>query len=68
MNYKLRLVETRLQHSNLRLNEIAYELGFTDESHLTKSFKKYKGMSPSSYRKSVLFMPAEQRQVFDALK
>lgn len=59
MNYKLRLVETRLQHSNMRLNEIAYELGFTDESHLTKSFKKYKGMSPSSYRKSVLLMSVE---------
>ena len=25
---------------------------FTDESHLSKFFKKYKGCSPSSFRKS----------------
>jgi AraC-like DNA-binding protein len=54
INYKLSLVEIRLMHSNMRLNEIAYELGFTDESHLTKTFKKYKGVSPSIYKKSRL--------------
>ncbi len=52
IHYKLSLVEIRLRHSDLRLNEIAYELGFTDESHLTKTFKKYKGVSPSAYRKN----------------
>lgn len=49
--YKLRLVETRLHYSELRMNEIAYELGFTDESHLNRLFKKYRGVSPSAYRK-----------------
>jgi AraC-like DNA-binding protein len=49
--YKLRLIETRLLHSDLRMNEIATELGFTDESHLNRTFKKYKGMSPSAFRK-----------------
>lgn len=51
-NYKLRLVETRLQYSALRISEIAYELGFTDESHLNRTFRKYKGMSPSEFRKA----------------
>lgn len=51
-NYKLRLVETRLLHSDLRINEIAYELGFTDESHLSRIFKKYRGSNPSEFRKS----------------
>jgi AraC-like DNA-binding protein len=51
IDYKLKLIETRLQYSDLRMNEIAYELGFTDESHLTKTFKKYKGVSPSEFRK-----------------
>ena len=51
ISYKLRLAETRLQYSDMRLNEIAFELGFSDESHLTKTFKKYKGLSPSQYRK-----------------
>lgn len=51
INYKLKLVETRLYYSDLRINEIADELGFTDESHLNRIFKKYKGMSPTEYRK-----------------
>jgi len=50
-NYKLRLIETRLLHSDMRINEIAYELNFTDESHLNRLFKKYKGMNPSQFRK-----------------
>ncbi|NIJ52998.1 AraC family transcriptional regulator [Dyadobacter arcticus] len=52
INYKLALVEIRLTHSDMRLNEIASELGFTDDSHLTKMFKKYKGIPPSEYRRS----------------
>lgn len=51
--YKLKLVETRLMHSDLRINAIAYELNFTDESHLNKVFKKYKGVNPSQFRKRV---------------
>lgn len=52
VNYKLRLVETRLLHSDMRINEIAYELNFSDESHLNRVFKKYKGMNPSAFRKT----------------
>ena len=52
LSYKLKLVESRLLHSQMRINEIAEELGFTDESHLSKFFKKNKGCSPSSFRKS----------------
>ena len=33
-------------------NEITYELGFSDESHLNRAFKKYKGMNPSEFRKT----------------
>lgn len=51
-NYKLRLVETRLIHSDMRINEIAYEFNFTDESHLNRAFKKYKGMNPTEFRKA----------------
>jgi AraC-like DNA-binding protein len=51
INYKLKLVETRLQHSDMRINEIVYELGFTDESHLNRLFKKYKGLTPTAFRK-----------------
>jgi AraC-like DNA-binding protein/mannose-6-phosphate isomerase-like protein (cupin superfamily) len=51
LNYKLKLVETRLLHSDLRINEIVTELGFTDESHLNRLFKKYKGINPTAFRK-----------------
>jgi len=50
-NYKLRLVEARLLHSDMRINEIAYEFNFTDESHLNRAFRKYKGMNPTDFRK-----------------
>jgi len=51
INYKLRLVEMRLLHSDMRINEIVFELNFTDESHLNRLFKKYKGINPSEFRK-----------------
>lgn len=50
-HYRLKLIETRLRHTDMRINEIAFEFGFTDESHLTRIFKKYKGQSPAAYRK-----------------
>lgn len=49
--YRLQLVETRLLHSTLRINEIVFELGFTDESHLNRMFKKHRGMSPGEFRR-----------------
>lgn len=51
LNYKLKLVENRLLHSEMRISEIVTELGFTDESHLNRLFKKYRGYSPSAFRK-----------------
>lgn len=51
MLYKLKLIETRLRYTDLRINEIADEFGFTDQSHLNRIFKKYKGKTPLEYRK-----------------
>jgi len=48
----MRLVETRLLHSDMRMNEIVFEFNFTDESHLSRTFKRYKGMSPTEFKKS----------------
>lgn len=50
---RMTLIEHRLKHSDLRINEIAFLLGFTDESHVNKFFRKYKGMSPMAFRKSI---------------
>jgi AraC-like DNA-binding protein len=35
------------------MSDIVNELGFTDESHLNRMFKKYKGLSPSAFRKKM---------------
>jgi AraC-like DNA-binding protein len=50
-NYKLRLIEARLLNTDMRINEIADELHFSDESHLNKVFRKHKEMNPSEFRK-----------------
>ena len=51
INYRLKLIEVRLLFSDLRINEIAFELGFTDESHMNKLFRKYRNISPSEFRR-----------------
>jgi AraC-like DNA-binding protein len=53
LNYKLKLIENRLLHSSMRITEIADEFGFTDKSHLNRIFKKYRRMSPTSFKKSL---------------
>jgi AraC-like DNA-binding protein len=52
--YRLKLVENRLLHSTMRISEIVDELGFSDESHLNKFFRKHKSVNPSDYRKAGL--------------
>ncbi len=52
-NYRTKLIEARLLHSDMRINEIAAEMGFTDESHLNKFFRKQKGLSPTIFRKQM---------------
>lgn len=52
MMYRLKLAEVRLQYSVMRVKEIAFELGFSDESHLTRMFRKYRGTTPTAYRKA----------------
>ena len=41
LEYRLNLVKIRLQYSDLTISEIAYELDFSDESHLNNLLKKY---------------------------
>jgi AraC-like DNA-binding protein len=49
-DYKMKLIENRLKHSNMRINEIADEFGFTDKSHFNRFFRKRLGFSPSVFR------------------
>lgn len=50
--YKTKLIENRLLYSNMRMGDIAEELGFADESHLNKFFRKHKGVNPTEFRKN----------------
>ncbi|PKV48238.1 AraC-like DNA-binding protein [Aquimarina sp. MAR_2010_214] len=52
LNYKLKLAETRLKYTDLHFSEIASELGFTDASHLNKTFLAYKGVTIGEFRTS----------------
>ncbi|MEO0793658.1 MAG: AraC family transcriptional regulator [Verrucomicrobiota bacterium] len=47
---KLRLVETKVLHTDLPLKEIAYQLNFTDSSHLARAFKKAYGVTISEFK------------------
>ena len=47
---KLKLVEIRLLNSDFTLTQIADDLGFTDVSHLSKTFKRYTGSSIRDFK------------------
>lgn len=49
---KLRIVETKVLHTDLSLKEIAYQMNFTDSSHLARSFKKVYGMTVKEFKNS----------------
>ncbi|OCA74422.1 hypothetical protein BBI00_08805 [Chryseobacterium arthrosphaerae] len=53
--YRLNLIENKLLYTNLRIGEIAFELGFTDESHINRFFKKYKDVTPSQFKKDYIY-------------
>lgn len=41
----------KIQDSSLMITEIAYQLGFSDQAHLSRTFKSNIGQSPSQFRK-----------------
>lgn len=49
---KLKLVETKVLHTDLSLKEISWQLNFTDSSHLARSFKKVYGMTIKEFKAS----------------
>lgn len=53
---KLKLVEIRLLNSDYTLTEIAADLGFTDVSHLSKTFKRYVGIPIREFKRNGEYM------------
>lgn len=50
--YRLKLVQQRLVQTRLTISEIAHEFGYSDESHLSRQFKKHASVSPTEFRKN----------------
>lgn len=48
---KIRRSENLLRYSDYRIQEIGFYLGFSSQSHFTKTFQEIVGMSPNEYRK-----------------
>lgn len=49
--YALNLIAQQLLQSTKTVSQLAYEFGYTDESHLSNAFKSHFGQSPSLFRK-----------------
>jgi AraC-like DNA-binding protein len=41
-----------ISHKNQSLSEIAFDLGFYDQAHFTRTFKRFAGMTPKEYQNS----------------
>ena len=52
ISYRLKAAKAQLRTSRKSVAEIAEELGFTDASYFTKTFRSVFGMTPKEYRNS----------------
>ena len=50
-DYLIREIELQLNTTDRTVQEIAYSCGFSSQAHLTKFFRKLRGMSPTAFRK-----------------
>ncbi len=48
---KLKKASLLLSETNLPINHVSLEVGFTDPKYFSKSFQKYYGVTPSQYKK-----------------
>lgn len=53
---KLRIVKAQelLAHTNIRISEISYSIGYNDSHYFSHIFKKHTGLSPSQYRNTFM--------------
>jgi len=53
LNYQMNKAKQYFKNSDLSVNDVASLVGFTDQHHFSKTFKKQTGMAPSEYKKEV---------------
>lgn len=51
INYRIRIAQILLLESDMTVNDICYEAGFSSASIFCASLKKSVGLSPTAYRK-----------------
>ncbi len=49
---RLEWAAMKLAHSERSLAELALAAGFADQSHFTRAFKRYSGLTPRAYRRT----------------
>jgi AraC family transcriptional regulator len=50
-NLRLEHAATALRHSASPISEIAFESGFSDQAHFSRTFKAARGVTPREYRR-----------------
>ncbi|TCN01221.1 AraC-like DNA-binding protein [Paenibacillus sp. BK033] len=51
--FRIEKAKALLQTGDMKIHSVAKEVGYYDEAHFTKTFKKWTGMLPSQYKKEM---------------
>ncbi len=51
---KFKKAKEKLQNASLTIQDISYQLGYSDPAHFTHAFNRWAGMSPSDYRQACI--------------
>lgn len=57
IQFRLDKAKDLLDDINLEIKQIAYEVGFNDPDHFSRSFKKKTGLSPTEWRLKKIWSP-----------
>lgn len=59
LNIKVKKAKRLIMNSNIKVKDLAIQLGFNDYTYFCKVFKKYEGMSPLQYRSKFVLMDSQ---------